>query len=127
MSNSYFTPDISEFTLPYGKHAGRLLSEVPRPYLHWAYNECDFKYFPEYQRAIEQYLGLTPDPNIRIGNRDSKIGNGAAGVPPRPAWGASGGPSSGLGGRRCWSSRTSRRYSSLLGDTLGKVRKALGI
>ena len=76
MSNSYLTitQDVSEFTLPYGRHSGKHLSEVPRPYLHWAYNECDFKYFPEFQRAIEQYLGLQPDPAIRVGNRN-KIGN----------------------------------------------------
>jgi hypothetical protein len=53
--------------MPFGKHAGRPISEVPTQYLRWMYNDCNFTCYPELQRAPEQYLGLPPDPSIRVG------------------------------------------------------------
>jgi len=145
-SNSYFTQDISEFKLPYGRHAGKLLNEVPRPYLHWAYNECDFKYFPEYQRAIEEYLGLTPDPNIRAGNQAAKDfaqsrTNQPAGNPTIPKSGPNGiqrgAVQTGLDAFRAALDRVRREavaefadepeLTELVEDLFGRVRRALGI
>ena len=133
-SNSYFTPDpdITEFTVPYGKHSGKRIEEVPRPYLHWAYNECDFRYFPEYQRAIERHMGLTPDPNIRVGNRDGKNGNRSPATQTHQN-----GTGTGLDGfRRAFEQSRSAalaefkdepEISELLNDVLDRVRLALGI
>ena len=59
--------DPAEFPMPFGKHAGVPVSEVPPQYLRWAYYDCNFTYYPELQRAIEQCLGIPPDPGIRTG------------------------------------------------------------
>src|SRR5512135_3398263 len=69
MSISYNTPDdiadYSDFEMPFGKHSGDPITEVPPQYLRWMYANCNFTYFPELQRAIESRLGLPPDPAIR--------------------------------------------------------------
>ena len=36
--------------MPFGKHAGKPLSEVPPQYLRWAYYDCNFTLYPELQR-----------------------------------------------------------------------------
>lgn len=77
--------------MPFGKHAGRPLSEIPPQYLRWLYSNCDFTYFPELQIAVEHRLGLPPDPVIRGG--PPKEGNG-------PQKEATTGPTSGTCARR---------------------------
>jgi Putative quorum-sensing-regulated virulence factor len=53
--------------MPFGKHAGVPIAEVPLQYLGWLYTNCNFTIYPELQRAVEQRLGLPPDPVIRGG------------------------------------------------------------
>ena len=54
--------DPSDFEMPYGKHAGVPVAEVPVQYLRWAYHDCNFTYYPELQRAIERPLGDSTRP-----------------------------------------------------------------
>ncbi len=69
MSSSFNTSsNPSEFTLPYGQYGGQQLSQVPPQYLRWMYRDWDFTLNPELQRALEAFLGLPPDPNIRLGS-----------------------------------------------------------
>ena len=52
--------DPSEFEMPYGKHAGVPIAEVPVQYLRWAYHDCNFTYYPELQKAIKRRWGFHP-------------------------------------------------------------------
>ena len=113
-NNISLQADPSEFEMPYGKHGGRPLCEIPTQYLRWVYRDWNFALLPELQRAIEAYLGIPADPEIRAGTPEAQAFNPTTGSrqpttprdaldqivdrQSRPAWGASGGPSSGLGG-----------------------------
>lgn len=59
--------DYSDFEMPFGKHSGDPITEVPPQYLRWMYNTCNFQYYPELQRAIEHRLKIPADPHIRLG------------------------------------------------------------
>ena len=59
------TPALLE--MPFGRHVGVPVADVPRPYLRWAYATLRFTHCPELQRAIERCLGVPPDPQIRTG------------------------------------------------------------
>jgi len=56
-----------DYNMPFGKHSGVPIAEVPPPYLRWMYQNCDFSYYPELQRALEHLLNIPPDSSIRTG------------------------------------------------------------
>jgi uncharacterized protein (DUF3820 family) len=134
---------IADPEMPYGKYAGRPLCEVPTQYLRWVYRDWNFSLLPELQRAIEAYLGIPADPEIRCGTPEAQAFNPAARragpgsqqpVADGRPWGA---PETGLGGLQRAFERARREallefedepeIRDLLEETLGKVRKALGI
>lgn len=134
--------DPSEFEMPYGKHAGKPISDVPTQYLRWMYRDCNFTLFPELQRALEQYLGLPPDPGIRVGvTRPESVREAQNGAKSGPNGGTGGltrrTPQTGLDGFRAAFERAKREVLieyqdsaelyDMLDDMFDRVRKALGI
>ena len=131
--------------MPFGKHAGKPLSEVPPQYLRWAYYDCNFTLYPELQRAIEQRLGLPAGPSIRTGaGLYAKYLNGDTQGPELHS--GTRGPGAGISRGRTPTGLEAFRQAfdrarheslaefrdepeirDLLEETLGKVRKALGI
>lgn len=47
------------FAMPFGKHKGKTLDQVPAGYLGWLLDNVESMY-PETRRAIETYLGRAP-------------------------------------------------------------------
>jgi uncharacterized protein (DUF3820 family) len=150
MSNSFNTSqqvgDPSAFHLPYGRYVGQQLSDVPAQYLRYMYANHNFTLNPELQRAIEAYLQLPPDPNIRPGSPAAQTyaqtaANPPSGRPAGPRGGSNGGyrslPETGLDGFRKAFERAKREVllgfqddpeiAELLEETLGRVRRSLGI
>lgn len=132
--------DPSEFEMPYGRHAGIPVSEVPTQYLRWMYMDWNFRYYPKLQRAIERRLGLTPDPQIRMGTTKPPpqgSSRGQFGAKGSPNGGYRGTAMTGLDGFRAAFDRTRNaalaeyqdepEIRDLLEDVLGRVRTALGI
>jgi uncharacterized protein (DUF3820 family) len=146
MSTYYNTPDdiadYSDFEMPFGKHSGDPITEVPPQYLRWMYNTCNFQYYPELQRAIEHRLKIPADPHIRLGTAaaaqppaqtqpSTKVGQ-MNGHVARTAW-----PETGIDGFRKAFDRCRREalmeyqdepeITQLLEDVLARVQHALGI
>jgi uncharacterized protein (DUF3820 family) len=92
------TSNPSEFLMPYGQYGGQQLSEVPPQYLRWMYRDWNFETFPELQRALEAFLVLPPDPNIRLGSPAAQAfaKGGVNPAPSRPV-GPKSGPNGGYG------------------------------
>ena len=141
-NNISLQADPSEFEMPYGKHAGRPLCEIPTQYLRWVYRDWNFALLPELQRAIEAYLGIPADPEIRAGTPEAQAFNPTTGsrqpTTPRDALDHSRSTvETGLGGLRRAFERARREallefeaepeIRELLEETLTKVRNALGI
>jgi hypothetical protein len=133
--------DYSDFEMPFGKHSGTPITEVPPQYLRWMYANCSFVYFPELQRAIEARLGLPPD-NIRTG--PAAAAQPPAQTPPIARVGQTNGhvartarPETGLDGLRRALDRCRREalleyqdepeISQLLEGVFARVQAALGI
>ena len=135
----------ADIEMPFGKHAVKPLSEVPPQYLRWAYYDCNFTLYPELQRTIEQRLGLPADPSIRTGaGLYAKYLNGDTQGPELHS--GTRGPGAGISRGRTPTGLEAFRQAfdrarheslaefrdepeirDLLEETLGKVRKALGI
>lgn len=59
MNAQVFATTAPATTMPWGKHKGKPLKEVPRDYLKWAVNNADAM-SPELRAAIEAELGMLP-------------------------------------------------------------------
>jgi putative quorum-sensing-regulated virulence factor len=148
MSSSFITSsNPSEFTLPYGQYGGQQLSQVPPQYLRWMYRDWSFELKPELQRAIVGFLGLPPDPQIRLGSpaaqafargeRQDQSADRPVGLKSGPNSGYGRAPQTGLDGFRQAFERSKReilmQFSDdqdlveLMDDVLGRVRRSLGI
>lgn len=58
------TGEFDEVPIPFGKHRGKPLREVPLSYLHWALDNADVLWSrPTLREAIRGYLGLGPEPS----------------------------------------------------------------
>ena len=77
-NNISLQADPSEFEMPYGKYNGQPLHDIPTQYLRWVYRDWNFALLPELQRAIEAYLGIPADPEIRCGTPEAQAFNPAA-------------------------------------------------
>ena len=136
--------------MSYGQYAGQQLFSIPTQYLRYVYANHAFTYNPELQRALEQYLGLPVDPQIRVGNTEAQAwtargatggANGAGEAPkaatPRGLVESRRVPQTGLDGFRAAFERVRREVVAefsddqdlveLMEETLGRVRRGLGI